>query len=155
MVSYHAHNGPVKFLTMATAVSNRPPESHAVATRSQEALDGEEACSPSGGLTAERGLWLGEAGGSVEASSSSSSCVSLALSQSSLEHRPEESAIYDLLNDPTHVQEHKRSHKVSISSVLVVSGGLGHRRVNRKTKQSRQEETVSTIMVWQIPLLSA
>ncbi|XP_023663548.2 rho guanine nucleotide exchange factor 10 isoform X1 [Paramormyrops kingsleyae] len=155
MVSYHAHNGPVKFLTMATAVSNRPPESQAVATPSQEARDGEEASSPSGGPTAERGVWLGEAGGSIEASSSSSSCGSLAVSQSSLEHRPEDSAIYDLLNDPAHVHEHKRSHKVSISSVLVVSGGLGHRRVNRKTKQSRQEETVSTIMVWQIPLLSA
>uniref|UniRef100_A0A3B3QJ67 Rho guanine nucleotide exchange factor 10 n=1 Tax=Paramormyrops kingsleyae TaxID=1676925 RepID=A0A3B3QJ67_9TELE len=155
MVSYHAHNGPVKFLTMATAVSNRPPESQAVATPSQEARDGEEASSPSGGPTADRVVWLGEAGGSVEASSSSSSCGSLAVSQSSLEHRPEDSAIYDLLNDPAHVHEHKRSHKVSISSVLVVSGGLGHRRVNRKTKQSRQEETVSTIMVWQIPLLSA
>uniref|UniRef100_A0A8C7JWU3 Rho guanine nucleotide exchange factor 10 n=1 Tax=Oncorhynchus kisutch TaxID=8019 RepID=A0A8C7JWU3_ONCKI len=137
MVSFHAHHGPVKFLTMASPPP--PPGS-----------------TPSPAATQGRGVWLGEAGCSSMAlhDSLSSSCGSLALSQGSLEHGPEDGAIYDLVNDPANHQRGRRVKKVDVSSLLVVSGGLGHRRVNRKSKQSRQEETVSTIMVWQIPLLN-
>ncbi|XP_046874447.1 rho guanine nucleotide exchange factor 10 isoform X1 [Hypomesus transpacificus] len=164
MVSFHAHHGPVKFLTMAAAVSNRPCGSPLTnpPTQPAEALDGEktQATSPPPASTSTppqgRGMWLGEAGCTSMAlqDSLSSSCGSLALSQGSLEHGPEDGALYDLLNDPAHSQRGRRAQKVDVSSLLVVSGGLGHRRVNKKTKQSRQEETVSTIMVWQIPLLN-
>ncbi|KAG7510619.1 rho guanine nucleotide exchange factor 10 isoform X1 [Solea senegalensis] len=160
MVSLHAHNGPVKFLTVAAAVCNRSsgPASAATATSIQpaEADDGENAPSaptpPQG-----RGVWLGEAGCTTMAlqdSVSSSSCGSLAPSQGSLEHGPEDGALYDVLHDPALQQRGRRSSKVDVSSLLVVSGGLGHRRVNKKTKQSRHEDTTSSIMIWQIPLLN-
>lgn len=90
----------------------------------------------------------------LQDSRSSSSCGSLAPSQSSLEHGPEDGALYDVLHDPAHQQRGRRCSKVDVSSLLVVSGGLGHRRVNKKTKQSRHEDTTSTIMIWQIPLVS-
>lgn len=170
MVSFHAHHGPVKFLTMAAAVCNRPsgnPGSPGSSLPSQpgDTKDGEKAqvcqpptpgSTPALAPTQGRGVWLGEAGCTSMAiqDSLSSSCGSLALSQGSLEHGPEDGAIYDLVNDPAHHQRGRRVQKVDVSSLLVVSGGLGHHRVNRKTKQSRQEETVSNIMVWQIPLLN-
>uniref|UniRef100_A0A8C7TNN7 Rho guanine nucleotide exchange factor 10 n=1 Tax=Oncorhynchus mykiss TaxID=8022 RepID=A0A8C7TNN7_ONCMY len=167
MVSFHAHHGPVKFLTMAAAVCNRPSgnsDSPGSSPPSQpgDTQDGEASpppppgSTPSPAATQGRGVWLGEAGCSSMAlhDSLSSSCGSLALSQGSLEHGPEDGAIYDLVNDPANHQRGRRVKKVNVSSLLVVSGGLGHRRVNRKSKQSRQEETVSTIMVWQIPLLN-
>ncbi|XP_072222245.1 rho guanine nucleotide exchange factor 10 isoform X2 [Leuresthes tenuis] len=164
MVSLHAHNGPVKFLTMAAPVCNRssglpssPPSS---ALQSSESQDVESAQPPSDStLTSPqgRGVWLGEAGCTTMAlqdSMSSSSCGSLAPSQGSLEHGPEDGALYDMLHDPAHQQRGRRSSKVDVSSLLVVSGGLGHRRINKKTKQSRHEDTTSTIMIWQIPLLN-
>lgn len=167
MVSFHAHHGPVKFLTMAAAVCNRPSgnsDSPGSSPPSQpgDTQDGEASPPPPPGSTPNpaatqgRGVWLGEAGCTSMAlqDSLSSSCGSLALSQGSLEHGPEDGAIYDLVNDPANHQRGRRVKKVDVSSLLVVSGGLGHRRVNRKSKQSRQEETVSTIMVWQIPLLN-
>uniref|UniRef100_A0A4W5JSA8 Rho guanine nucleotide exchange factor 10 n=1 Tax=Hucho hucho TaxID=62062 RepID=A0A4W5JSA8_9TELE len=167
MVSFHAHHGPVKFLTMAAAVCNRPSgnsDSPGSSPPSQpgDTQDGEASPPPPPGSTPSpadtqgRGVWLGEAGCTSMAlqDSLSSSCGSLALSQGSLEHGPEDGAIYDLVNDPANHQRGRRVKKVDVSSLLVVSGGLGHRRVNRKCKQSRQEETVSTIMVWQIPLLN-
>uniref|UniRef100_A0AAY4C0K4 DH domain-containing protein n=1 Tax=Denticeps clupeoides TaxID=299321 RepID=A0AAY4C0K4_9TELE len=158
MVSFHAHSGPVKFLTMAAAVSNLPqgdPES------SQPILPAapEGESSPSSSVTTlnhvkERSEWLGEASNSSTGPDDTLSCGSLALSQGSLEHGPEDSTIYDVLSEPAHSQRGRRTQKVDVSSLLVVSGGLGHRRVNKKSKQSRHEESVSTIMVWQIPLLS-
>uniref|UniRef100_A0A4W5Q0L4 Rho guanine nucleotide exchange factor 10 n=1 Tax=Hucho hucho TaxID=62062 RepID=A0A4W5Q0L4_9TELE len=167
MVSFHAHHGPVRFLTMAAAVCNRPSGNPGSSLPSQpgDTKDGEKAqasppptpgSTPALTPTQGRGVWLGEAGCTSMAiqDSFSSSCGSLALSQSSLEHGPEDGAIYDLVNDPAHHQRGRRVQKVDVSSLLVVSGGLGHHRVNRKTKQSRQEETVSNIMVWQIPLLN-
>ncbi|XP_055718872.1 rho guanine nucleotide exchange factor 10-like isoform X2 [Salvelinus fontinalis] len=167
MVSFHAHHGPVKFLTMAAAVCNRPSGNPGSSLTSQpgDTKDGEKAqasppptpgSTPALAPTQGRGVWLGEAGCTSMAiqDSLSSSCGSLALSQGSLEHGPEDGAIYDLVNDPAHHQRGRRVQKVDVSSLLVVSGGLGHHRVNRKTKQSRQEETVSNIMVWQIPLLN-
>ncbi|KAM4724485.1 rho guanine nucleotide exchange factor 10 isoform 2-T2 [Anableps anableps] len=164
MVSLHAHNGPVKFLTMAIAVrnwsSNLPSSTASSSLQQIESVDAEStqpvsdtASSPPQG----RGVWLGEAGCTTMAlqdSLSSSSCGSLAPSQGSLEHGPEDGALYDLLHDPAHHQRGRRSSKMDVSSLLVVSGGLGHRRVNKKTKQSRHEDNMSTIMIWQIPLLN-
>ncbi|KAM4625769.1 rho guanine nucleotide exchange factor 10 isoform 2-T2 [Polymixia lowei] len=164
MVSFHAHNGPVKFLTMAAAVCNRPsgiPSTNPPAlAQPPEAEDGDKTqTSPDSAPIPPqgRGVWLGEAGCTTMAlqdSLSTSSCGSLALSQGSLEHGPEDGALYDLLHDPAHHQRGRKASKVDVSSLLVVSGGLGHRRVNRKAKQSRHEDTTSTIMVWQIPLLN-
>uniref|UniRef100_A0A3B3U1R3 Rho guanine nucleotide exchange factor 10 n=1 Tax=Poecilia latipinna TaxID=48699 RepID=A0A3B3U1R3_9TELE len=164
MVSLHAHNGPVKFLTMATAVRNwsssLPSSTPSSSLQQIESVDADSAqpvsdtaSSPPQG----RGVWLGEAGCTTMAlqdSLSSSSCGSLAPSQASLEHGPEDGALYDLLHDPAHHQRGRRSSKMDVSSLLVVSGGLGHRRVNKKTKQSRHEDNTSTIMIWQIPLLN-
>uniref|UniRef100_A0A3B4UAR6 Rho guanine nucleotide exchange factor 10 n=1 Tax=Seriola dumerili TaxID=41447 RepID=A0A3B4UAR6_SERDU len=164
MVSLHAHCGPVKFLTVAAAVCNRPsglpsstPPTSVQPTDTEDVestqLPSDSALTPPQG----RGVWLGEAGCTTMAlqdSVSSSSCGSLAPSQGSLEHGPEDGALYDMLHDPAHHQRGRRSSKVDVSSLLVVSGGLGHRRVNKKTKQSRHEDTTSTIMIWQIPLLN-
>lgn len=164
MVSLHAHNGPVKFLTMATAVRNWSSSlSSSTASSSLQQIESADAestqpvsdaaSSPPQG----RGVWLGEAGCTTMAlqdSLSSSSCGSLAPSQGSLEHGPEDGALYDLLHDPAYYQRGRRSNKVEFSSLLVVSGGLGHRRVSKKTKQSRYEDNNSTIMIWQIPLLN-
>lgn len=164
MVSLHAHNGPVKFLTMATAVRNwsssLPSSTPSSSLQQIESVDADStqpvsdtASSPPQG----RGVWLGEAGCTTMAlqdSLSSSSCGSLAPSQVSLEHGPEDGALYDLLHDPAHHQRGRHSSKMDVSSLLVVSGGLGHRRVNKKTKQSRHEDNTSTIMIWQIPLLN-
>ncbi|XP_041828078.1 rho guanine nucleotide exchange factor 10 isoform X2 [Melanotaenia boesemani] len=163
MVSLHAHNGPVKFLTMAAAVCNRPSglpsSSHSPLqpTGSQDAEPTQPPLDSSSPPPQGRGVWLGDGGCTTMAlqdSLSSSSCGSLALSQGSLEHGPEDGALYDMLHDPAHQQRGHRSSKVDVSSLLVVSGGLGHRRVNKKTKQSRHEDTTSTIMIWQIPLLN-
>ncbi|XP_034078182.1 rho guanine nucleotide exchange factor 10 isoform X3 [Gymnodraco acuticeps] len=163
MVSLHAHNGPVKFLSVAAAVCNRPsgPPSSNPPTSVQPAdtEDGETSQPPPDSATSlpqGRGVWLGEAGCTSMAlqDSMSSSCSSLAPSQGSLEHGPEDGALYDTLHDPAHHLRGRRASKVDVSSLLVVSGGLGHRRVNKKTKQSRHDDTTSTIMVWQIPLLN-
>uniref|UniRef100_A0A3B5BHW3 Rho guanine nucleotide exchange factor 10 n=1 Tax=Stegastes partitus TaxID=144197 RepID=A0A3B5BHW3_9TELE len=164
MVSLHAHNGPVKFLTVAAAVCNRPSGLPASTPPSSlqpaEPHDVENTQPPSDlALTPPqgRGVWLGEAGCTTMAlqdSLSTSSCGSLAPSQGSLEHGPEDGALYDMLHDPAHHQRGRRSSKVDVSSLLVVSGGSGHRRVNKKTKQSRHEDNTSTIMIWQIPLLN-
>uniref|UniRef100_A0A673L5L3 Rho guanine nucleotide exchange factor 10 n=1 Tax=Sinocyclocheilus rhinocerous TaxID=307959 RepID=A0A673L5L3_9TELE len=158
MVSFHAHHGPVKFLTMATAVCNVSQATMATLTSNTPSQ-----CQP--GAPEVEGTQLDESCSGVGCSSTSSpshapvlqdslssSCGSLALSQGSLEHGSEDGAIYDLLNEPAHFQKAKQTEKVNVSSLLVVSGGLGHRRINRKTKQSKHEEMVSTIMVWQIPL---
>ncbi|KAI1895821.1 hypothetical protein AGOR_G00110710 [Albula goreensis] len=152
MVSFHAHNGPVKFLIMAAVVCNRPTGGTSGTPSAPEPVDLSPA-PQSREREKERGVWLGEAGGCQASLSSSSG--SLVPSQGSLEHGPEDGAIYDLLNDPAHSHWGRRgAERVTAGSVLAVSGGSGHRRVNRKTKQSRQEEAAATIMVWQIPLLN-
>uniref|UniRef100_A0A3Q3W2T0 Rho guanine nucleotide exchange factor 10 n=1 Tax=Mola mola TaxID=94237 RepID=A0A3Q3W2T0_MOLML len=155
MVSLHAHNGPVKFLTMAAVVCNRasslPSSTPPTGVQPTETEDEENSQPPQG-----RAVWLGEAGCTTMAlqDNLSSSCGSLTPSQGSLEHGPEDVALYDILHDPAHHQRGRRASKMNVSSLLVVSGGLGHRRVNKKTKQSRHEDTTSTIMIWQIPLLN-
>lgn len=135
---------------MAAAVCNRASAAPASAPPA-ETEDGERTPPPQG-----RGVWLGEAGCTTMAlqDSLSSSSGSLAPSQGSLEHGPEDGALYDMLHDPAHQHKGRRASKVNVSSLLVVSGGLGHRRVNKKTKPSRHEDTTSTIMIWQIPLLN-
>ncbi|CAN9502281.1 unnamed protein product [Ophioblennius macclurei] len=162
MVSLHAHNGPVKFLTMAAAVCNRPSGPSSSSTNTLQPTDSQEAESsgppsdPGSSPPQGRGVWLGESGCTTMAlqdSVSSSSCGSLAPSQGSLEHGPEDGALYDVLHDPVHQKRGRRSSKVDVGSLLVVSGGSGHRRVNKKTKPSRHEDNTSTIMIWQIPLL--
>ncbi|KAM8916428.1 rho guanine nucleotide exchange factor 10 isoform 2-T2 [Spinachia spinachia] len=157
MVSLHAHNGPVKFLSAAAAVCNRSPGPSAsvppASLQPTETDDGEDPRGPSDTAPAAPqggAVWLGEAGCTsmaLQDSLSSSSC-------GSLEHGPEDGALYDLLHDPAHRQRGRRGSKVDVGSLLVVSGGLGHRRVNKKTKQSRHEDTTSTILIWQIPLLN-
>ncbi|XP_061551601.1 rho guanine nucleotide exchange factor 10 isoform X1 [Phycodurus eques] len=163
MVSLHAHNGPVKFLTVATAVCNRPSglpsPASSESTQTVEPEDGEGILPPSDSATLPQGqgVWLGEAGCTTMAfqdSLSSSSCGSLAQSQGSLEHGPEDGALYDVLHDQAYPHSGRRTSKVDVSSLLVVSGGLGHRRVNKKTKQSRHGDNTSTILIWQIPLLN-
>ncbi|KAK0156128.1 Rho guanine nucleotide exchange factor 10 [Merluccius polli] len=178
MVSFHAHHGPVRFLTTAAAVCNRtsggaqpgaPPPAearpadpaHSPGEKSGESPEPGPAPAPATAQQVRRGVWLGEAGCTAMAlqdSLSSSSCGSLAPSQGSLEHGPEDGALYDLLHDPAQQPQQRgrggAAGKVDVSSLLVVSGGLGHRRVNRKSKPTRHEDSASTIMVWQIPLLN-
>ncbi|XP_068195753.1 rho guanine nucleotide exchange factor 10 isoform X2 [Antennarius striatus] len=164
MVSLHAHNGPVKFLTVAAAVCNQPsmlPSStSSTSVQPTQTANGETSTPPPSDSSMTppqgRGVWLGEAGCTTMAlqDSLSSSCGSLAPSQGSLEHGPEDGALYDMLHDPAQQQRGRRASKVDVSSLLVVSGGLGHRRVNKKNKQSRHEDTTSTILIWQIPLLN-
>ncbi|KAM6279727.1 rho guanine nucleotide exchange factor 10 isoform 3-T6 [Porphyrio hochstetteri] len=167
MVSYHAHNGPVKFLITATSVNKKnrnklrnslPPGSEPKDDDQKNALHSER---PGSSLsnTHDTAIWLGGSVGSIAQKSdlsSSSGSLTLSHGSSSLEHRPEDSNIYELLKDQNISLKSKRqkSRKMKASSVLVISGGQGHRRVNKKTKQQRQDELVSSVMVWQIPLLN-
>ncbi|XP_069707645.1 rho guanine nucleotide exchange factor 10 isoform X3 [Phaenicophaeus curvirostris] len=167
MVSYHAHNGPVKFLIMATSINkkNRNKLRNSLLPGS-EPKDGDQKNvlhneRPGSSLSNnhDAAIWLGGSVGSIaQKSDLSSSSGSLTLSHrsSSLENRPEDSNIYELLKDQNISLKSKkqRSKKMKASSVLVISGGQGHRRVNKKSKQQRQDELVSSVMVWQIPLLN-
>lgn len=167
MVSYHAHNGPVKFLVMATSINKKnrnklrnslPPGSEPKNNDQKNVLQSER---PGSSLsnTHDTAIWLGGSAGSIAQKSdlsSSSGSLTLSHGSSSLEHRPEDSNIYELLKDQniSFKSKRQRSKKMKASSVLVISGGQGHRRVNKKTKQQRQDELVSSVMVWQIPLLN-
>nr|XP_060608688.1 rho guanine nucleotide exchange factor 10 isoform X3 [Anolis sagrei ordinatus]XP_060608689.1 rho guanine nucleotide exchange factor 10 isoform X3 [Anolis sagrei ordinatus]XP_060608690.1 rho guanine nucleotide exchange factor 10 isoform X3 [Anolis sagrei ordinatus] len=162
MVSYHAHNGPVKFLVMASVTSKRSKNksrdlhSGLKDEDQQNAVPSEQ---PSSSLSNpnDSAIWLGGSIGSIaQKSDLSSSSGSLTLSHGSTttEHRPEESAVYELLKEVSLNQGKKRRSKEGKAiSVLVISGGQGHRRVNKKAKQQRPDELVSSVMVWQIPLL--
>ncbi|XP_064912109.1 rho guanine nucleotide exchange factor 10 isoform X2 [Columba livia] len=167
MVSYHAHNGPVKFLVMATSINKKnrsklrnslPPGSEPKNEDQKNILHNER---PGSSLSNshDTAVWLGGSAGSIAQKSdlsSSSGSLTLSHGSSSLEHRPEDSNIYELLKDQniSFKSKRQRSKKIKASSVLVISGGQGHRRVNKKTKQQRQDELVSSVMVWQIPLLN-
>ncbi|XP_054051590.1 rho guanine nucleotide exchange factor 10 isoform X2 [Rissa tridactyla] len=167
MVSYHAHNGPVKFLVMATSINKKnrnklrnslPPGSEPKDDDEKNVVHNER---PGSSLsnTHDAAIWLGGSAGSIAQKSdlsSSSGSLTLSHGSSSLEHRPEDSNIYELLKDQniSFKSKRQRSKKTKASSVLVISGGQGHRRVNKKTKQQRQDELVSSVMVWQIPLLN-
>lgn len=168
MVSYHAHNGPVKFLVMASVTSNERSKSksrHSLSCPHSESKDEDQKSvihneRPSSALSNpnDSAVWLGGSVGSIaQQSDLSSSSGSLTLSHGSntMEHRPEESAIYEILKDVSLNQSKKhRSKERRAISVLVISGGQGHRRVNKKMKQQRPDEFVSSVMVWQIPLLN-
>ncbi|XP_071466741.1 rho guanine nucleotide exchange factor 10 isoform X2 [Marmota flaviventris] len=169
MVSYHAHNGPVKFIITATALHRKdqdkardspPPGLEPQDEDQRDVLPTEgTGASPSQG-DLDTAIWLADSLGPVSHKSDlSSSSGSLSLSQgsSSLEHRSEDSSTCDLLKDPTAPPRSRacRPRKAKASSVLVVCGGQGHRRVCRKARQQPPEEVVSSVMVWQIPLLSA
>ncbi|XP_035398864.1 rho guanine nucleotide exchange factor 10 isoform X7 [Cygnus atratus] len=167
MVSYHAHNGPVKFLVMATSINKKnknklrnslPPGSESKEDDQKNVLHNDR---PGSSLSnnPDTSVWLGGSVGSIAQKSdlsSSSGSLTLSHGSSSLEHRPEDSNIYELLKDQNFSLKSKRqkSKKMKAISVLVISGGQGHRRVNKKTKQQRQDELVSSVMVWQIPLLN-
>ncbi|XP_064364608.1 rho guanine nucleotide exchange factor 10 isoform X4 [Dromaius novaehollandiae] len=167
MVSYHAHNGPVKFLVMAAAINKKnknksrsslPPSSESKEDEQKNVVHNER---PGSSLsnTHNTAIWLGGSVGSITQKSdlsSSSGSLTLSHGSSSLEHRLEDSNIYELLKDQSisFKSKRQRSKKMKASSVLVISGGQGHRRVNKKTKQQRQDELVSSVMVWQIPLLN-
>lgn len=167
MVSYHAHNGPVKFLVMATSINKKnknklrnslPPGSESKDDDQKNVLHSDR---PGSSLSnnPDTSVWLGGSAGSIAQKSdlsSSSGSLTLSHGSSSLEHRPEDSNIYELLKDQNFSLKSKRqkSKKMKAISVLVISGGQGHRRVNKKTKQQRQDELVSSVMVWQIPLLN-
>lgn len=167
MVSYHAHNGPVKFLVMATSINKKnknklrnslPPGSESKDDDQKNVLHNDR---PGSSLSnnPDTSVWLGGSAGSIAQKSdlsSSSGSLTLSHGSSSLEHRPEDSNIYELLKDQNFSLKSKRqkSKKMKAISVLAISGGQGHRRVNKKTKQQRQDELVSSVMVWQIPLLN-
>lgn len=134
MVSYHAHHGPVKFLVTAAApragkeqpADGPPPGADPAEEDRKEAALGEGA------------VWLG---GELSGSSGS------------LEPRPEDSALQDLLRHPgSPPGGGRRPRRARVGSVLVACGGQGHRRVGRRPRQARPEELASALMVWQIPL---
>ncbi|XP_008584572.1 PREDICTED: rho guanine nucleotide exchange factor 10 [Galeopterus variegatus] len=168
MVSYHAHNGPVKFIVMATAFHKKdqdksrdslPPGPEPQDEDPKDELPHEGPSSCLSQSDPDAAIWLGDSVGSMTQKSdqsSSSGSLSLSHGSSSLEHKSEDSVIYDLLKDPTiSLRGKARRHKrAKASSALVVCGGQGHRRVHRKARQPHQEELVSSVMVWQIPLLN-
>lgn len=166
MVSYHAHNGPVKFIVMATAFQknkDRARDSPPSGAEPQDEdpkdlLGNEEGTSCLGQTDANTAVWLGESSGLTGQKSdlsSSSGSLSLSHGSSSLEHRSVDSSLCDLLKDPSASPRSRaqRSRRAKASSALVVCGGQGHRRVHRKARQPSQEDPVSSVMVWQIPLL--
>uniref|UniRef100_A0A2I3G851 Rho guanine nucleotide exchange factor 10 n=1 Tax=Nomascus leucogenys TaxID=61853 RepID=A0A2I3G851_NOMLE len=167
MVSYHAHNGPVKFIILATALhekdKDKSRDSLAPGPEPQDedqkdALPNEGAGSSLSQGDPDAAIWLGDSLGSMTQKSdvsSSSGSLSLSHGSSSLEPRSEDGTIYDLLKDPVSLRSKaRRAKKAKASSALVVCGGQGHRRVHRKARQPHQEELAPSIMVWQIPLLN-
>ncbi|XP_031195045.1 rho guanine nucleotide exchange factor 10 isoform X2 [Mastomys coucha] len=166
MVSYHAHNGPVKFIVSATAFQNKDRARDSPRSGSElqdedpkDLLCSEEGSSCPGQTDTYTAVWLGDSLGLTAQRndlSSSSGSLSLSHGSSSLEHRSVDSSLCDLLRDPS-VSLRSRaqsSRRARASSALVVCGGQGHRRVHRKARQPSQEDLVSSVMVWQIPLLS-
>ncbi|XP_021489262.1 rho guanine nucleotide exchange factor 10 isoform X3 [Meriones unguiculatus] len=167
MVSYHAHNGPVKFIVMATAFQKNKDRARDSPPSGPEPQDEDpkdllctdDATSCLGQNDANTSVWLGDSLGLTAQKnelSSSSGSLSLSHGSSSLEHRSVDSSLCDLLKDPSASPRSRvqRSRRAKASSALVVCGGQGHRRVHRKARQPSQEDLVSSVMVWQIPLLS-
>ncbi|XP_077009116.1 rho guanine nucleotide exchange factor 10 isoform X4 [Tamandua tetradactyla] len=168
MVSYHAHNGPVKFLVMATTLHEKnrdksrdslPPGSEPQEEDPKDVLPNEGVNSCPSHSNPDGAIWLGDSLGSMTQKSdlsSSSGSLTLSHGSSSLEHKSEDCVTYDLLKDPSISLRSKtqRFKKAKASSALVVCGGQGHRRLNRKARPQRHDELGSSIMVWQIPLLN-
>ncbi|XP_028622235.1 rho guanine nucleotide exchange factor 10 isoform X2 [Grammomys surdaster] len=166
MVSYHAHNGPVKFIVTATAFQNKDRARDRPRSGSElqdedpkDSLCNEEGTCCPGQTDTYTTVWLGDSLGLTAQKndlSSSSGSLSLSHGSSSLEHRSVDSSLCDLLRDPSASPRSRAqsSRRARASSALVVCGGQGHRRVHRKARQPSQEDLVSSVMVWQIPLLS-
>lgn len=172
MVSYHAHHGAVKFLVMATAVNkkhkrtpSRCSQTSNIELKSEDprgahVQQNEEGNAATANNNNDGAIWLGGSMGSIaQRSDLSSSSGSLTLSHgsNSCDMGKDDCTLYDLLSDPSMPPQHskrQRAGKLKADSVLVISGGQGHRRVNKKLKPQRQEEPVSSAMVWQIPLLN-
>lgn len=157
MVSYHAHNGPVKFLVVATTDPktdrDKPRDSPPPGTEPPDGEQKDEVPSdgarPCLGQHSPDALWLGGSLGSVTHGSELSS------STGSLGPRSEDGTMCDLLRHPGMAPGGgRRARRARVSSVLVATGGQGHRRLGRKARPQRPEELASSIMVWQIPLLS-
>ncbi|XP_021074456.1 rho guanine nucleotide exchange factor 10 isoform X5 [Mus pahari] len=165
MVSYHAHNGPVKFIVSATVFQNKDRARDSPRSGSElqdedpkDLLCSEEGPSCPGQPDTYTAAWLGDSPGLPAQKndlSSSSGSLSLSHGSSSLEHRSVDSSLCDLLRDPSASPRSRPqgSRRARASSALVVCGGQGHRRVHRKARQPSQEDLVSSVMVWQIPLL--
>ncbi|KAM8954171.1 rho guanine nucleotide exchange factor 10 [Pelodytes ibericus] len=171
MVSYHAHNGAVKFLIMSTAVNKKPKRTPSRCSqisnqdlknedlRNTHIQKTEEPNAPSASNNNDNAVWLGGSTGSITQKSdlsSSSGSLTLSHGSNSLEAGREDCTLYDLLSDPSLPPQNgkrQRARKIKADSVLVISGGQGHRKINKKIKPQRQEEPVSSAMVWQIPLL--
>ncbi|XP_040284470.1 rho guanine nucleotide exchange factor 10 isoform X1 [Bufo bufo] len=168
MVSYHAHHGAVKFLVMATAVNKKhkrtPSRSSQTSNMEEKREDtrsahvqNEEAGTSA--ATNDSAVWLGGSMGSIAQKSdlsSSSGSLTLSHGSNSYDIGREDCTLYDLLSDPNMPPQsgrRQRARKLKADSVMVISGGQGHRRINKKHKPQRQEEPVSSAMVWQIPLL--
>ncbi|KAM5264627.1 rho guanine nucleotide exchange factor 10 [Ctenodactylus gundi] len=167
MVSYHAHNGPVKFIVAATALHRDKDRARDSPPPGPEPVDEDQKDAPCGegpGLCPSQSdpdtaIWLGDSLVPVAQKndlSSSSGSLSLSHSSGSLEPRPEDGSVGDLLRDPTASSRSKARppRRAKASSALVVCGGQGHRRLHRKARPQPTEELVSSVMVWQIPLLS-
>uniref|UniRef100_A0A8C8Z4A5 Rho guanine nucleotide exchange factor 10 n=1 Tax=Prolemur simus TaxID=1328070 RepID=A0A8C8Z4A5_PROSS len=168
MVSYHAHGGPVKFIILAAALREKDkdragdslppgPEPPAAAEEEKD-KDGppsEGDASRPGQGDPDTAVWLGDGPGSTAQKSdlsSSSGSLSLSHGSGSLEHRSEDSVIYDLLKDPVSLRSRaRRARKAKASSALVVCGGQGHRRVPGKARQPPREELAPSVLVWQVP----
>eukprot|EP00069_Balaena_mysticetus_P007031 bmy_05386T0 len=166
LVSYHAHNGPVKFLVVATAApkadrdkprDSPPPGADPQDEDHRDALPG-EGPGPCPSRSGPDAVWLGASLGSLaQASDVSSTSGSPTPSQGSgsLGPRSEEGFVQDPPRLPcSSPGRGRRARKAKASSVLVACGGQGHRRVSRKARQQRPEELASSVMVWQIPLLN-
>lgn len=169
MVSYHAHHSAVKFLVMATAVNKKHKRTPSRCSRTlnmelkpegpRNTHGQQEEGSTATASKNDSAVWLGGSMGSIaQRSDLSSSSGSLTLSHgsNSCDTGKDDCTLYDLLSDPSMPPQHskrQRAGKLKADSVLVISGGQGHRRVNKKFKPQRQEEPVSSAMVWQIPLL--
>uniref|UniRef100_A0A5S6N1Y9 Rho guanine nucleotide exchange factor 10 n=1 Tax=Xenopus tropicalis TaxID=8364 RepID=A0A5S6N1Y9_XENTR len=130
MVSYHAHHSPVKFLVKATAINKKYRR-----TPSR--------CRSMGSIAQKSDL------------SSSSGSLTLSHGSNSCDAGKEDCTLSDLLGDPSMPlpnSKQQKAKRLKADSVLVISGGQGHRKLNKKVKPQRQEELVSSAMVWQIPL---
>ncbi|XP_072107240.1 rho guanine nucleotide exchange factor 10 isoform X5 [Mobula birostris] len=166
MVSYHAHCGPVRFLTTVTAtttIANRNPSLTSLSLPPEGESEDGSACEETSaeGLNmtnGSQGVWLGDSAAHHTGQPSSTASLSCSHQSGAPEHGPEDTALYGLVNNPSlsskskHVDS-ERLKKTKMSSVLVISGGQGDKRLNKKSKQ-RQDETGSTVMIWQIPLLN-
>lgn len=135
MVSYHAHNGPVKFIVSATAFQNKDRARDSPRSGSElqdedpkDLLCSEEGPSCPGQPDTYTSVWLGDSLGLPTQKndlSSSSGSLNLSHGSSSLEHRSVDSSLCDLLRDPSASPRSRPqgSRRARASSALVVCGG--------------------------------